>query len=292
MNKTSFKIIAMLFLAFLLSCAPKPKIEPASPTVAIPIPYDLRAVAFNGKATLSWKIDRPGKFVSGGYNIYLAESPSDCGKLYNLIPYPGDTDGDASKETFEITDLINGHIYQTWIRMLTADGTLGASSETLIFVSKEVGQLTIYFDMLHDSSGYSFTKRKYTKARDYDNDFYLYEKNGVHISSPSLYNSGLRESYFELLPPRPPKEFRTGLRQSKTTSMAILKTQRYSIRTADHGFAIIKVDKYIGTGNLKRAIIRYGYLPPSSNTYNDTLGAEILDRIDSDRDSTRNINAD
>jgi hypothetical protein len=286
MNRASCKIIAMIVLAFGLSCVPKPKIEPAPAEVAIPIPYDLKAAAFNGKATLSWKIDRPARFVSGGYSIYLAESKSDTGKLYNPIPYPGDIDGDASKETFEITDLVNGRIYKTWVRILTADGVLGPSSETLNFVSQEVGQLTIYFDMLHDSSGYSFAKHKYTKARDYDNDFYLYEKNGAHISSPSLYNSGLRESDFELLPPRPPKEFRFATRKFKTTSMAIQKTNKYSIRTADNGLALIKVEKYIGTGNLKRAIIRYGYLPPSSAAKYDTLSVDIYDRLDSNNDNT------
>lgn len=286
MIKIFFQIIALIISAVVLSCAPKPKMAQTPETPEIPIPYELKTIAFNGKAILSWKIDRPASFVSGGYNIYLAESPSDSGKLYNLVPYPGDTDGDPNKETFEITDLKNGQIYKTWVRVLASDGTLGAWSEKHLFVPHEVGQLKVYFDMLHDSSGYSFAKRKYTKARDYDNDFYLYEKNGVHISSPSLYNSGLRESDFELLPVRPPKELRSHPKLSKTTSMAILKTKSYSIRTADDGLAFIKVDKYIGTGNLKRAIIRYGYLPPYSIANNDTLGAPFWDQIEYFIDST------
>jgi len=290
MNRVSCKIIATIILTFGLSCAPKPKIEPAPAEVAIPIPYDLKAVAFNEKATLSWKINRPAKFVSGGYSIYLAESKSDTEILYNPIPYPGDIDGDAGKETFEITDLVNGRAYKTWIRVLTADGALGPSSETLIFIPYETGRLTIYFDILHDSSGYSFAKRKYTKARDYDNDFYLYEKNGINISSPSLYNLRLRKSYFQQLPYRPSKEFRIDLKSFNKTSIPLLSPNIYSILTADYGLALIKVGKIIGTGNLKRAIIRYIYLPQSSSLSYDTISAALLNQIDGDENAGGNDN--
>lgn len=261
MNKAFFKIIAILFLAFGLSCAPKPKIALEPAEVAIPTPYDLKAIASNGRATLSWKIDRPAKFVSGGYNIYLIETNFDSARLCNRVPYPGDTDGDASKETFEINDLVNGRIYRTWIRMLTADGALGPSSETLNFVSKEVGQLTIYFDMLHDSSGYSFAKRKYTKARDYDNDFYLYEKDGVHISSPSLYSSLLRTTDFTQLSDAAGKRISPIKKSGKTQSIKINSRYQYQIITSNDEWAAIKIENYLGSADNRRAVINYTFLP-------------------------------
>jgi hypothetical protein len=276
-------IVAMGIVASVLSCAPKPKHVQVSPQESIPTPYNLIGKAINGKAMISWQVDRPANFASGGYNIYLSEiSSPDSGKLYNPVPYPGDTDGNPSKETFEIDGLTNGRFYEVWVRVLSADSKLGPASEKQIFRPLEMGQLTIYFDILHDSSGYSFAKHKYTKARDYDNDFYFYDKNGPHISSPSLYNSGLRESIFANLSaplPHPSKESRNYTGFTKTTSMTLSKNNIYAIRTKD-GIADIKVKAFIGSSEKKQALIKYLYIPFGDNKYEidaDSLSRNLTD---------------
>jgi hypothetical protein len=276
-------IIAIGIAAVVFSCAPKPKHVQVSTQESIPTPYNLAGKAINGKAMISWEVNRPANFASGGYNIYLSEiSSSDTGKLYNNIPFPGDTDGDPSKETFEIDGLTNGRFYEVWVRMLSADSKLGPASEKQIFRPLEMGQLTIYFDILHDSSGYSFAKHKYTKARDYNNDFYLYDNNGTHISSPSLYNSGLRESFFADLSapsPRPSKELSHHQNSIKKTSLTLYKNNIYGITTKE-GIAQIKIKAYTGSGNQKQAIINYLYIPPGGDKYNinaDSLSRNLTD---------------
>jgi hypothetical protein len=276
-------IIALVIAAIVFSCAPKPKHVQVSPVELIPTPYNLGGKAINGKAMISWEINRPKIFASEGYNIYISEiSSSDTGKLYNNIPYPGDTDGDPGHETFQIDGLTNGRFYEVWVRMLSADGKLGPKSEIRVFRPLEMGELTIYFDILHDSSGYSFAKHKYTKARDYDNDFYLFDKNGPRISSPSLYNSGLRESIFANLaapPPRLSKEFRNHTDFAKITSMVLSKNNIYAIRTKD-GIADIEVKSFIGTSDKKRALIKYLYIPFGDDKHEinaDSLSRNLTD---------------
>lgn len=287
MNKFFLYIFVPVITSLFLSCAPKPKVTPTPTQIAIPVPYNLKASAFNGKATLLWKVNRPTNFVSGGYNIYLREARADSAILYNQIPYPGDTDGDPNKETFEITDLKNGQAYFTWVRMLAANGALGAASETLQFIPFESGQLTIYFDMLRDSSGYSFVKHKYTKARDFNNDFYLYDKNGPHISSPSVYNSGLRKSTFQIYKPKPYAQFRKDSKPT-ATSIELLKANSYQMITADRDIIFFKIDKYSSSENDKRAIIRYTYIrhsEPSINYPGNMMFPPSGPGVDSDADS-------
>jgi hypothetical protein len=248
-------IIAAITIAAINSCAPKPKMAPPAPIQIIPTPYDLKAEAANGKATLYWKVDRPANFISGGYNIYLAENSNDTGRLYNNVPYPGDTDGDVNSESIVLTELKDAQFYYAWIAALSAKGLVGSPSVKIEFMPLEQGELLIYFDMLADSSGYSFAMRKYTKARDFDNDFYLYDKDGPYISSPSLYNSGLRKSVFR------DNISRFNEKSNPVAHMALAQGKEFGILTADGGLAKMAVVNFGDSAKSKSATLKYIYVP-------------------------------
>lgn len=249
-----------LYLAIfvlILSCAPKiQKAHIPPPPLALPIPYELRADAANGQATIYWRIDRPANMATGGYYIYLAETATDTGRLYNSAPYPGDTDGDVTRESINIQGLTDGYAYYAWIKTIMANGELGPRSEKLRFIPVEMGELKIRCDILADSSGYSFAKRKYTKARDYDNDFYLYYKGGLNISSPSLYNSGLRKTSFMAGGNFPVEK------PNFKTSLPLVENREYILKSADNSIIRLRLVSAIGKPKPTEAIFKYSFYYP------------------------------
>jgi hypothetical protein len=241
-------------IILLLSCAPKPKetpvLLPASPP---PVPFELRAEAANGRAIIHWRIDRPANIATSGYYIYLAESKDDSGKLYNNTPYPGDTDGDITRESITIEGLTDGRVYHAYIVTVMADGRLSRQSEKIRFMPIEMGELKISFDILSDSSGYSFAKKIYTKARDYDNDFYLFYKNGPNISSPSLYNTGLRKTLFAAGSNLPIEQ------AIFYTSLPFLVNREIMLKTADKTIVMLKLLNLNGGRRPTGAILKYAF---------------------------------
>jgi len=244
---TSFTILLLsIFLIF--ACGPKPgKIKPNTP-------YNLQVVSKSHGAFLSWQINRVKGVPVGGYNIYLADSPESPGKLYNSGPYPGDTDGDITRESIELMRLTNGKIYYVYINTVLNGGKLSTPSARVKFIPLSQGSIKISPNHSTSKSGYSFIKEKLTAARDFDNDFYIYATaDKIGISSPSRLHSSLRKTLIKI-------ESNADSKFSQT--QLLVKGKTYILRTADGGNAHLTFTRLIGDKPSLTAVFDYIYYPP------------------------------
>jgi hypothetical protein len=190
-----------------LSCAPKPPkpiITPAA--IELPKPYNLRAETDSHKATLYWEIDRSKVKAIAGYNIYLEDDSAvkdtlawkrKPGEPYNHNPYPGDTDGDISKESIPLENLISGTTYFAFVRLVGADGKESGSSNIAVFQPLAHGKFTITDNHEVSDGGYNFENEMAVPGRDPRSDIYLYATSEkIGLSSPSRLGAGFRKSRF------------------------------------------------------------------------------------------------
>ena len=247
----NFLIITLLasitLLALQLACGPKPK---AVEKAGINTPYNLEAIAGSKSAELIWQVNRDSKSHIGGYNIYIAQSPDGDGELYNSGPYPGDTDGNINRESITLENLDNGHKYYAYIRTVLANGELSQPTGRVLFQPLDQGRLTISQNHAANGSGYSFAKGKYTQARDFDNDFYIYATDSkAGISSPSRLHSSLRKTFITL-------------KNNKDLTQPLQKGAQYNLDTKGGGRAILTLIQISGKSPALEASFNYIYYPP------------------------------
>lgn len=205
-----------------------------------------------------WSIDRQKDKPIAGYDIYLSEKPlavqfSKWDKShpapYNHTPYPGDTDGDPTKESFEIKNLENGKNYYVSVRTVGIGGIESGISKELRFVTLSKGKFTISSNHSSDNGGFNFENGVSTPARDPRCDIYLYaKKDVVGISSPSRLSAGLRETGF------------AGRDDNYLETMTIKKGDRLKIRTTK-GLARVTIDRINRKGTEAEAVIDYVFYP-------------------------------
>lgn len=160
----------------------------------------------NHSAVVNWTVDRAGSRPISGYNIYLSETPlkelfsnwdKNHPQPYNHGPFPGDTDGDNTRESFEITNLENGKTYYVSVRTVDPAGAESDVSGESKFVPLANGDFQISSDHLSEIGGFSFDKNISLPARDPRCDIYLYAKeDAVGLSSPGRLSAGLRKTAF------------------------------------------------------------------------------------------------
>jgi hypothetical protein len=253
LHKHQFKVTTIFILsiyalfALQFACGPKPKPVPAAEPNA---PYNLKAIAGSHSVELIWQTRRDSKTNIGGYNIYIAQTPDSPGELYNSAPYPGDTDGDITKESITLPNLENGRKYYAYIRTVLGDNELSPPTGVVQFMPLDQGQLTISQNHTADGSGYSFAQGKYTQARDFANDFYIYATDAkAGISSPSRLHSSLRQTYITL-------------NGNKDQTQPLRKGAQYMLDTADGGLAILTLVQLTGKAPSLEASFNYIYYPP------------------------------
>ncbi len=242
-------VITLIISILVLSgCGPKPA------KIRLNVPYDLRVDTRSRGAILYWKINRKGDAPIGGYNIYLADTPEATGELYNSGAYPGDTDGDITRESIELNRLINGRRYYVYVRTILADGALSEPSLRTSFMPLSKGRITISQNHTTDKSGYSFAKEKYTPVRDLDNDLYIFATSDkVGISSPSRLHPSLRKSLIKI----------EGAQNSKfSQSQPLIKGRTYILKTAEGGRALLTLIGFSGKQPRLMATFDYTYFPP------------------------------
>lgn len=245
MKRLRIFIAAVLSIFLIFACGPKPgKIKPNTP-------YNLQVVSKSHGAILTWQIKRIKDVPVGGYNIYLAESPKSSGELYNSGPYPGDTDGDITRESIELTRLTNGKRYYVYIRTVLNGGKSSAPSARVEFMPLSQGRIKISQNHSTPKSGYSFKKEKFTAARDFDNDFYIYATaDKIGISSPLRLHSSLRKTLIKI----------EGNANSKFSQTQLLvKGKTYMLKTSDNGSARLTLAKLIGNKPSLTAVFDYIY---------------------------------
>jgi len=250
LSNLSAKLSLLLILAFIINCGPKPK------ETATNIPFNLSATTKTNGATLSWQINRTSEPI-GGYNIYLAESPEDPGKLYNSGAYPGDTDGDKSRESIELANLENGIEYYIYLKIIYSDNTESDASEKISFMPLAKGNIRLSFNHTAIKSGYSFAEDKYTIVRDFANDVYVSHVDSKPIiGSPSRIHPSLRATgIFNAADSTGEIQYFRYLTEART----------YRLHTADNGNALLTFKGMHGAGSNKQAKFDYIYYPPGSN---------------------------
>jgi hypothetical protein len=241
-------LVFAISIILILACGPKPA------KISINSPYDLTVNAKNCAAVLHWKINRRSDTPIGGYNIYLAKTADGDGDLYNSGPYPGDTDGDITRESIELSRLTNGRRYYAYVRTILNNGGLSEPSARVAFRPLAQGRFEISQNHTAKQSGYSFAKVKSTIARDFDNDFYIYAvKEKVGISSPSRLHSSLRKTLIKN---------ESDAKSKFSQTQPLIKGNTYLLKTADGGNARLTLAKLISKEPNLKAIFDYIYYPP------------------------------
>jgi hypothetical protein len=184
-----------------LACPPSP-----GESSRFPSPYDLRVETVSHGADIYWSVNRKSGEIISGYNIYLSEESMkpvfpDWRKShpqpYNHTPYPGDTDGDITRESFEIRGLENGRRYYVSVRTMGSDGWESGPSNEVAFTPLARGEFVVSSFHSRDDGGFSFDDEISVPARDPRCDIYLYSKgNDVGLSSPHRLGAGLRKTGF------------------------------------------------------------------------------------------------
>ncbi len=244
----SLIIITVMLIMTQISCGPKPsKIAPNTP-------YNLTVETKSRGAVLYWQVIREKDTPISGYNIYLANSPKSKGELYNSAPYPGDTDGDITRESIELTRLENGQKYYVWINTVYTNGNSSKPSNRLTFTPLSMGRITISPNHTTKKSGFCLSLEKMTLARDFDNDFYIYSSSKkAGISSPSRLHPSLRKTLIKI-DNDPKSKF--------SESQPLVKGETYTLRIADGGIGKLTLVKLTGSKLNRSVVFDYIYYPP------------------------------
>jgi hypothetical protein len=211
-----------------------------------------------GKAVVNWTVDRAGSRPISGYNIYLSEKPleelfgkwdKNRPKPYNHAPFPGDIDGDNSRESFEINNLKNGKTYYVSVRTVDPAGAESDASGELEFIPLAKGEFQISSDHSSDNGGFSFDKNISLPARDPRCDIYLYaKKDAVGLSSPNRLSGGLRKTAF------------SNSKEKSVETIRIKNGDKLTVETR-YGRAEITVRKIRHRGTSATADIQYVFYP-------------------------------
>jgi len=214
--------------------------------------------AQSGRAVVYWSVDRAKNKPISGYNIYLSEIPLEGyfskwernrPEPYNHAPYPGDTDGDITRESFEITNLENGKTYYISVRTVGISGAESDASEENEFTPLARGEFTISSNHSSKNGGFNFEKGISTPARDLRCDIYLYAKRDeVGLSSPNRLSAGLRKTAF------------VGSDDRYFETVKIKRGDRLIVKTSG-GRARIRIEKISRKGLEAEAVIDYEFFP-------------------------------
>jgi hypothetical protein len=206
-------------------------------------------------------VDRKEGQLISGYNVYLSRKPprgefhnwhKSNAELYNSAPYPGDTDGDITRESFEITNLENGWTYYVTVRTVAPDGLESKQSNEVEFIPLAKGEFIISDNHSADNGGFSFDHEIPVPARDRRCDLYLYSRDGVvGLSSPSRLGGGLRKTLFA--PSSDPVNTDETIRIREGIKIAI---------NAKHGLAKLTVRRINRLDSEVTAIVEYVFFPP------------------------------
>jgi len=212
------KILIISIIAFvsLFACGPKP-----GGLVDLPVPFELRSNTISKRAALTWSVDRTDNRPTSGYNIYVSEKSlaeifdswtDNHPDPYNFTPFPGDTDGDKSKETFELTNLDNGKTYYISVRTVGLGGIESPPSNEISITPLAKGSFLLSTNHMIEAGGFCFENENSVPSRDPRCDIYLYSKNDIFgLSSPNRLGAGFRKSKFSLR--------RTGVSDAETVKI-------------------------------------------------------------------------
>lgn len=260
--------LLMLSSLIFLSCAKRIPPEEALEIPEAPRVYDLKVINGDGMAVIVWNSEKRAGQPMLGYNIYISKKSNPDSKdvePFNTTPYPGDTDGDISVETFEAIPLENGVEYFVSVRSVGLNGTESEPTGVLSFVPRKEGTFVLKQNFQANESGFDFRKGVSIAARSEGNDIYFYSKPGENgLGSPRRLGGLLRKSLFMDLGAKTDFDKLNSFKTenfSGREKLAIHPGHVYIVRTRENCFGKLKVESIRGRQGQKEVVIRYCFQP-------------------------------
>jgi hypothetical protein len=242
-SSVKFLITGAIILSA-LTCGPRPQPPLTSSGNGIPVPYGLKAETASHRATLYWSINRTKRDLISGYDIFIGDQSriedrtlwsKHPGSPYNPIPYPGDTDGDISRESIQLKNLDNGRTYLAEVRTVASNGVRSEPSNIIEFTPFARGVFIISSNHEARDGGFNFETETQFPGRDPNSDIYLYAtETRIGLSAPYRLGAGLRDTKFFMPPSGDPLE-----------TIPIRKGQSIKVQTRD-GIADLKIEEIMG----------------------------------------------
>jgi hypothetical protein len=138
------------------------KLTPGEP----PLVYDVTVEPADGALTVHWRAERTPGQAFAGYHVYITPEGSQAAVPFNQAPYPGDTDGDPTRESFEARPLENGVRYLCSVASLYTDGTTGTASSPIPAVCRPGGRVKLQPLFSGDFDGLDFSTGAYVTSDD------------------------------------------------------------------------------------------------------------------------------
>jgi hypothetical protein len=248
--------LLLLVTAVLISCGPKPATVPPSPAPPKPletyvIPTELTARPFDKRIDVTWKTNRSVSTIISGYNIYLwiekdtSDTTNGGFRRINSEPYPGDTDGDITRESYPLEGVDNGVIYRVYVTTVYPDGMESSGSNIAEAIPRPEGSFMLKESFVGSESGFSLRKLKSVPTDDLDNDIYLANiKGALWVASPQRINIVLRQSRFYSLPEHSSFEATgpTSLTGKPENALPISDHLVLVVQDQDNCYALLRID--------------------------------------------------
>ena len=240
------------------------------------IPVDLEIDSVRGQyAKVAWNPGCPGERLFIGFNLYLSRIPlakSYPGrnlpkeiKPYNHEIYPGDTEGNSRRETFEFEEIESATRYFAHARIVYSDESLSLPSNEIELICYPQGELELAVSYSGGNDGYSFVNDRLCRTDDLENDIYYYTKGGKdYLCSASKLGAINRNNR---LYHTQKDGGEADLQNLKKSGDALEKIEvnpgdDLVLITEENHFVGLRVKRFSGSGDDRKIIIEYFYKPP------------------------------
>ena len=258
----------------IISCGPKPQTTQDESKRCNPHSLTIASTASH-YVKVAWNPGCPGTRIMRGFNVYYSPTPlvgrypgHDLPKTikpYNKEPYPGDSEGDMSLETFEFKNIPSAQLFYVHVRVVNSDNSLSLPSNEIEMICYPQGEIGLVESYSGDHSGFSFVTDSYCATDAVENDMYFFGKDGKdYLCSPSRVSSINRANKIYILGPAesigaidPVTPKGVGLEKADLIPGTV-----YVIETPDGRFAKLRLIKMDEVDGKRVARFDYYYLAP------------------------------
>lgn len=260
-------------LASLISCGGNQN-RPDESRLCIPVDLEIDSVRGH-YAKVGWNPGCPGERLFIGFNLYLSPYPlaeihpgrklPDEVKPFNLEVYPGDTEGNSRRETFEFEEIESATRYFVHVRIVYSDKTLSLPSNEIELICYPQGEMELAVSYSGGNDGYSFINDSLCRTDDLENDIYYYNKDGKdYLCSASKLGAVNRNNRLYHAQ-RDGEE--ADLQNLKKYGEPFEKTEvnrgdYLVLMTEENHFVGLQVKRFSGSEGERKIIIEYFYKPP------------------------------
>jgi len=236
------------------------KVTPAQP----PLVYELTVEPSDGALTIRWRTERTDGQAFAGYYVYITPEGSPANVPFNQSPYPGDTDGDPTRESFEARPLNNGVRYLCSVASLNTDGTIGSATQPVPAICRPGGRVKLQPLFSGDFDGIDFTSGSYVTSDDSEcHIVFLSKQSTDSLLAPSridplnhetrFWDVG-RQSSFAAVPD-------IELKGTGSTQVPVQAGHTYVYKTPDDHYGKLFVESIGGEDGIRTIYLEYMYQP-------------------------------